>query len=174
MVFRATRARIHRAISNQVLRERLAVSGANHRRNLEEARRRGLLQGEIEELAVETASRRQRVVGKPRRLQPREDRIVAPVQTKSIFSRFIAPILSAAGRTLISGSGTFTIDELRDAEITVFFHTEGGFYAEMRFRPQDAPFYATMSVEEANLLRQDDPPPELLARLFTRQEVVDH
>lgn len=174
MVFRRTRTRIHRALSDQVLRERLAVSGAIHRRNLQEAQRRGLLQGEIEELAVETASRRQRVIRKPTRLQPRVERVIAPVQTRSLFGRVIAPILRAAGRVLITGSATFTIDELRDAELMVFFHTEAGFYAEMRFAPSDQPFYTTITREEANLLRQDAPPPELLARLFTRQEVVDH
>ena len=174
MVLRRVRGRPNRALSNQELLRRLQVSTAIQERNLVEAQRRGLLQGEIEELTVETASLRQRVVRKLMRVQERVERIVAAVQTTQVFSRTVAPILRALGQTSITGSGTFSAAELRDAEYRVFFHTEAGYMAEMRFDRASQPFYAAITREQANLLRQDEPPTELLARIFTRQEPVDH
>ncbi len=174
MVFRRTRRRIHRGVSNPELLRRLQVSSAIHERNLIEAERRGLLGGEIEGLTAQVAALRRPVVEKVTRLSERVDRIVAPVQSLFTSEIQVGPILRRLGLGFITGSATFTALELRDAQIRVFFHTEGGFTAEMRLSPGDAPFYLGIIPEQADLLRQEDPPTELLARLFTRQETADH
>lgn len=129
---------------------------------------------EAEDALFDAASRRGEPSFKPLRVEPRTEPVGAPPQTRSLFQRFVQPILRRLGLGFISGSGSFTADQLREAEVTVFFTTERGFFAEMRFSPLARPFYSPITREEAAQLRGDDPPPELLARLFTEVEPVDN
>ena len=129
---------------------------------------------ELEDTLFEAASRRGEPSFKPLRTSPRQEPVGAAPQTRGLFQRFVQPILRRLGLSFISGSGTFSEEELRDAELQVYFHTESGFFAEMRFSPTGRPFYSPVTREEAGLLRGDDPPPELLARLFTEIEPLDN
>ena len=128
----------------------------------------------VEDALFETASRIGEPSFKPLRTEPRQVPVGAAPQTRGLFQRFVAPILQRLGLGFITGSGSFTAEELAEAEVQVYFATERGFFAEMRFSPMGRPFYSPITREEASLLRGDDPPPELLARLFTEIEPIDN
>ena len=129
---------------------------------------------EAEDALFEVASRRGEPSFKPLRTQPREEPVGAAPQTRGLFQRFVQPILRRLGLSSIFGSARFTAEELAEAEVQVFFQTESGFFAEMRFTPLGRPFYSPITREEAGQLRGGDPPPELLARLFTEVEPLDN
>lgn len=129
---------------------------------------------DLENSLVDATERLGRRVFKPLRLAPRTEPIGAATQTRNLFQRVIQPILVTLGQELITGSGTFTRDQLRDATIRVFWNTENGHFAEMRFIPQGEPFYAVITPEEARLLARPLPPTNLIARLFTELEDTDN
>ncbi len=129
---------------------------------------------EAEDVLFDAAERVGRQVLKPLRVSPRQEPVGPPPRTRSLFQRFVLPSLRFLGREFITGSGSFTAQELANAEYTVFFNTEAGFFAEMRFTPTGRPFYSPITREEAAQLRSPGPPPELLARLFTEIEPVDN
>jgi len=129
---------------------------------------------DVEDALFETASRRGEPSFKPLRTSPRQEPVGAAPQTRGLFQRFVSPILRRLGLGFISGSGTFSVEELADAEYCVYFYTESGFFAEMRFSPHGRPFYSPITRLEAAQLRTEEPPPELVARLFTEIEPVDH
>lgn len=173
VIRRITRRALSQLSNIELERGRAAAEARLLRFEAEMARRRELVSG-VEEAAVEVASRLQQTIQKITRLAPRVERIIAPVQTRLLSTRLIGPALREIGAFLIAGSGSFTADQLRDAQVRVFFHTEAGFMAEMRFAPTERPFYARITRAEADLLRQDAPPTTLIARLFTAQEPVEH
>ena len=128
----------------------------------------------VEEFLFDAASRRGEPSFKPLRTEAREEPVGAPPLTMGVTLVQAQEILARQGIFIIEGSGTFTIEELRDATIQTYFATERGFFAEMRFSPTGRPFYSPITREEAGLLRGGEPPPELLARLFTEIEPVDN
>lgn len=95
-------------------------------------------------------------------------------QTVQMTQGQAADFLAALGIQVVSGSGTFTAGELRNATIRTFYHTERGFFAEMRFEPNGPPFYAPITSNEQAQLESGIPPGNLVARLFTEIEPVDN
>lgn len=128
---------------------------------------------QVETTATEAAERVGRQLFKRERIAPRGEPVGAAVQSPGRFQRAVAPILNALDVLFISGSGTFSVAELEQAEFTVYFDTERGYFAEMRLTPNSPPFYKSLTAPEAAQLRRELPPPALIAQLFTGDEPRD-
>lgn len=64
----------------------------------------------------------------------------------------------------------FTIEELKDAILKIWWDDESGFMAEARFRPGSTPIYHSLPNEDAFLFLTKQETPALIARAFTEDE----
>jgi len=83
-------------------------------------------------------------------------------------------LLAFAGISSVSGSPTFTAEDLKHATIRIWKTPEKGYFSEARFTPSSLPIYHSISQAEATLWETDNPTPHMIAHAFERTEPPDY
>jgi hypothetical protein len=86
----------------------------------------------------------------------------------------LANLMGRIGISLLAFSPAVSVDELQNAVLRLWFDPEKGYMVEARRTPGSPPIYHSISQLEATSLESGRPTPELLGRLFHRDEPVDN
>ncbi|MCJ7828428.1 MAG: hypothetical protein MUP81_01650 [Dehalococcoidia bacterium] len=108
-----------------------------------------------------------------KKVRERSNRVASAVSTNLLASFSIADLLSEIKARMISGSPTFTADELKDAVVRLWLQKEWGYIAEVRRHPSLTPVYLSISRADADRLVARRPTAHFLANLFDWPEVPD-
>jgi len=108
----------------------------------------------------------------PCKLRRAKKKVEAPTETTLQADIGYESMLEALGLSFIGESPGWTLPELREATLRVYFNTETGWMTEARLTPRSAPVYRYWSEEHARLLMSPNPPPNLLARALRPLEYV--
>ena len=103
----------------------------------------------------------------------RMDRVRDAALTTMMASFSVFGLLGELQAKMISGSPTFTADELKDAVIRLWLDAERGYVAEVRRHPSLPPVYRAITQADADKLVARRPDPHFLANLFDWPEVPD-
>ena len=82
--------------------------------------------------------------------------------------------MAKLGLVVVSASPELTIDDLRDAVLRLWLDPETGYMMEARMTPGATPIYHSISNLEATAWEAGTPTPEFIARMFSKDEPVDH
>ena len=86
----------------------------------------------------------------------------------------IEDLLGEIKARMVSGSPTFTAEELRGATFRLFLNSETGYWLEIRRAPNLPPAYRNISQADATRLEARRPTPSFIARMFDWPEIPDH
>ena len=103
----------------------------------------------------------------------RSEPVGGAVSPDLLASFSIGDLLAEISARMISGSPTFTAEELRDAVLRLWLDPERGYVAEVRRHPSLTPVYLSISQADADKLVAHRPTPHFLANLFDWPEVPD-
>lgn len=104
----------------------------------------------------------------------RVDTVSGPLSTKLLAGFSVADLLGEIRARMVTGSPTFTVEELRDAVIRLYYDEEKGYYVEVRRHPSLPPVIRYITQAEATRLEVNRPSPEFIARIFDWPEIPDH
>lgn len=95
-----------------------------------------------------------------------------PRKTEALAHLSVVSRLERLGLVYAGASPGFTIEELRDATVTVWLDDEVGWMAEARFTPASPPIYRSLTNEEAAAFIKDEASGPLIAKVFTKDEYL--
>ena len=101
------------------------------------------------------------------------DQVSGSISTNLLASFSIGDLLAEIQARMISGSPTFTAEDLRDAVVRLWLDQERGYVAEVRRHPSLTPVYLSISRADADRLVAHRPTAHFLANLFDWPEVPD-
>lgn len=78
--------------------------------------------------------------------------------------------LHALGLVYAGASPGFTIEELKDAVVTIWRDAEEGWMSEARFKTKGKPIYRSLTLEEAVAFIKGEESGELIAKVFMEEE----
>lgn len=106
------------------------------------------------------------VAGKRVRFGP----VAGPIHLEALKRENVRERMAALGLVVVSASPELTIDDLRDAVLTLWLDPEKGYLMEARIKPGATPIYHSIGQLEATAWEAGAPTPEFIARMFTRVE----
>lgn len=93
-----------------------------------------------------------------------------PRRTIAMVYEWVVSRLRTLGLLFASASPGFTIEELKDAIIKVWWDDEMGFMTEARFKPKSPPIYNSISAEDAAAFIKGEETGEQIATAFHEDE----
>lgn len=96
-----------------------------------------------------------------------------PVAAGLLQQFSVADLLAEIQARMISGSPTFTAEELREAILRLWLDAEKGYIVEARRAPNLPPVYRAITQAEATKLEVGRPSGSFIARMFDWPEVPD-
>ena len=97
-----------------------------------------------------------------------------PVSANLLAQFSVSDLLAEIQARMISGSPTFTAEELRDATFRLFLSQETGYWLEIKRGPGFPPAYRHITQAEATQLEAKRPTPHFIAHMFDWPEVAEH
>lgn len=97
-----------------------------------------------------------------------------PVSSQLLASFSIGDLLAEIQARMISGSPTFTAEELSQATFRLYKNAETGYWLEVRRGPGFPPAYRNITQAEATKLEAHRPDREFIAHMFDWLEVPVH
>ena len=108
----------------------------------------------------------------PCRWRPRRAKVSRPTETTIQSEQGYGFLLRLIGLDFIGESPGWTLPELKEATLRMFFNEETGWMSEARLTPKSAPVYRYWSEEDAKKLMSAEPPQNLLARALRPPEYI--
>jgi hypothetical protein len=99
--------------------------------------------------------------------------VSSPRSAVGILSTSVVSFLIKLGISFVHASPALTIEELRDATITLWHDPELGYFVQAKMTPSSTSIYHAITTAEATALEAGRPAQDFIARMFHPVKIED-